>query len=143
MPSRGRAFPVLHCISTQDFDPSGTRPEPGLPKGFLPVDPEVAAIARGDVPGLQRVVDHARFHLFDYTGLAGDPSATLWGEASPTEIPLLDGVRYVVIAPPLFGNRSWDSGFFANFHDALRSRIHPTPLSETELADVLARLPRS
>jgi hypothetical protein len=95
-----------------------------------PVDPQIAAMARGELPGYERATDHARFHLFDYTGLDRHPGATLWGEATPDDIPELDGVRYVLVGPTLFGDRSWDSGFFANFHDALRSRLHVTPLPE-------------
>jgi hypothetical protein len=98
--------------------------------GEDPVEPELAAMARGELASFERAVDHARFHLFDHTGLEGQLSATLWGEASPAEIPSKDGVRYVLVGPPVFGGRSWDSSFFANVHDALRSRLHVSPLPE-------------
>lgn len=88
-----------------------------------PVDPHVTAIATGEVPYREPVTDHARLHLFDWTGLDGHPGATLWSDASPAGIPALDGERVVLVTRPLFGGRSWDGGMFANFHDALRSRV--------------------
>jgi len=88
-----------------------------------PPDPEVCAIARGEQPLTELVSDHARFHLFDYSGLDRHPGSSLWGEASPDSIPMLDGERVVLVGKQLFGSRSWDANFFANFHDALRSDI--------------------
>lgn len=87
------------------------------------LSPEVAAIARGEVALTQSVSDHARFHLFDWSGLDRHPGSSLWGEASPVNIPTLDQERVVLVGAKLFGARSWDAGFFANFHDALRSGL--------------------
>ena len=88
-----------------------------------PPDPEVSAIARGEQPLTELVSDHARFHLFDYSGFDRHPGSSLWGEASPETIPMLDGERVVLVGKKLFGSRSWDANFFANYHDALRSGI--------------------
>lgn len=115
--------------------------------GDDPPDPEVSAIARGEVPLTQRVDDHARFHLFDYSGLDRHPGSSLWGEASPASIPVLDGEHVVILGKKLFGSRSWDADFFANFHDALRSGIRvEAKLSAAEyehwIARVRAQLPK-
>lgn len=91
--------------------------------GDDPPDAEVSAIARGEQPLTELVSDHARFHLFDYSGLDRHPGSSLWGEASPDSIPMLDGERVVLVGKQLFGSRSWDANFFANYHDALRSGI--------------------
>ena len=44
----------------------------------------------------------------------------IWGEGKPTDIPLLDGER-VMLLGPLEIPRSWSIGFFAPLHPALRS----------------------
>lgn len=112
-----------------------------------PPDPEVSAIARGELALTKRIDDHARFHLFDYSGLDRHPGSSLWGEASPASIPILDGERVVLVGKRLFGSRSWDASFFANFHDALVSgirveaRLSPADY-EHWLARVRAQLPQ-
>jgi len=64
-----------------------------------------------------------RLHLFDHSGFDRHPGSSLWGEASPDTIPMLDGERVVLVGKPLFGSRSWDANFFASYHDSLRSGI--------------------
>lgn len=45
-------------------------------------------------------------------------------DLSPAQLrPLPDGRRVLLLGTPQLGGRSWDSDFFANFHDALRSRV--------------------
>lgn len=95
-----------------------------------PADPEVVGIATGELPLRHAVHDHQRFRFDDWTGLATETTFApgLGGflpvDLSPAQIrPLPDGRRVVLIGTPLFGGRSWDAGFFANVHDALRSRV--------------------
>jgi len=108
-----------------------------------PVDPEVAAVARGERPMLRRVEDHARFHLFDYTGSDRHPGSSLWGEASPSRVAVFGDERIVLVGAKLFGARVWDGGFFANIHDALRSEVRiEATLSPAEHAAWLQRLPK-
>lgn len=47
----------------------------------------------------------------------------VWGEMKPTEIPILNGERIVLLGP-LEVPRSWYIGFFAPLHPALRSSVH-------------------
>lgn len=109
--------------------------------GDDPPDPEVSAIARGELPLTKRIDDHARFHLFDYSGLDRHPGSSLWGEASPENVPSLDGERVVLVGKKLFGSRSWDADFFANFHDALVSGLRiEAPLSPADYEHWLARV---
>jgi hypothetical protein len=49
-------------------------------------------------------------------------STWVFGEGVPAAIPELDGQRIIILGPSLLASRSWDSNFFANIHDALRSR---------------------
>lgn len=94
-----------------------------------PTDPEVLAVARGESAPTQALPDHARFHFATWGGLntdggmAGVDFASWIGvEASPADIPPFDGAPVVLVGPMVLGSRSWDSNFFANVHDALRSR---------------------
>jgi len=106
-----------------------------------PMSPEMGAIARGELPLTERVSDHARFHLFDYSGLDRHPGSSLWGEASPASIPTLENERVVLVGSKLFGSRSWGAEFFASFHDALRSGIRvEARLSAADYEQWLARV---
>lgn len=114
--------------------------------GDDPPDPDVSAIARGELALTTNISDHARFHLFDYSGIDRHPGSSLWGEASPATIPMLDGEHIVLVGRKLFGSRSWDAAFFANFHDALLSSVRVEARLgaadyEHWLARVRARLP--
>jgi hypothetical protein len=105
-----------------------------------PVDSEVVGVARGESPHTRQLFDHARFHFSAWTGLKadgsfkGDPINSMLHfpvEVSPAAIPRFEGTRILLIDPVVTGSRSWDSGFFANIHDALRSRA--------EVVEVLTR----
>ena len=52
----------------------------------------------------------------------------------------------MLIGPPLLGSRVWDSNFFANIHDALRSRVEVVEVLPPELVaiwlDRIKRVPR-
>ena len=92
-------------------------------------DPEVVAVAKGESAPTLALADHARFHFATWSGLTAD--GTLAGidlgswigvEALPADIPAFDGTPVVLVGPMVLGSRAWDSNFFANVHDALRSR---------------------
>jgi len=119
-------------------------------KGWLPakaVDPRILAVATGETPAQSVLKDYQRFHFHDWSALRSDGSlcndlrSTIWGEGSPREIPCHEGSPIVLVGPPLLGGRSWDSGFFANIHDALRSRAEVmAQLSVTEVDNALAKI---
>lgn len=94
-----------------------------------PLDDAVIAVARGEVPHTQHLHDSARFHYCAWFGLQANGEldgmnigSWLPVDYDPGAIPLFDGVPVVLIGPKVLGSRSWDSNFFANIHDALRSR---------------------
>ena len=103
-----------------------------------PVDADVMAVATGATPATGVLTDHARFHYNNWLGLTADGQLDAlrfgtWpgvGE-SPADIPPFQGVRVLLVGPTAFGSRGWDSNFFANIHDALKSR-----------AEVVEMLPR-
>jgi len=96
-----------------------------------PLDPRVVGVAAGDIPHRELVTDHERFHFASWQRIAHPPttaqdSLASWlpVDASPRDIPALaDGRRVVYLGPRIVAKRSWDSNFFANIHDALRSRV--------------------
>jgi hypothetical protein len=88
-----------------------------------PADPRVAAVAHGRYPD-EELSDHERWGVHDATGIQADGTTggvagLLWGEASPYTIPVVDGVRVILLGRPLFGARSWDVNLIASPHDAL------------------------
>lgn len=106
-----------------------------------PVDPELLALATGTQRYDGPHTDHARFHVATGFGIDRDVAATVWGEGSPADVPAIDGVRYLVVGPTMFGGRAWDAGFFANFHDALRPRLRIVrALAADEVDAAVARL---
>lgn len=112
-----------------------------------PLDPELLAVATGEAPHERLHQDEQRFH-FHHLGAVEpggavrfDLGSTIWGEASPREIPLHRGRAVVILGPPILGGRSWDSNFFANIHDALRSRVEVlAQLGPREVDEALANL---
>jgi hypothetical protein len=103
-----------------------------------PADPEVVAAATGEAMPALVLPDYARLHFQTWNGL--NPDGTLSGmnlaswigvEVSPADIPACDGAPVVLVGPTVVGSRGWDSNFFANIHEALRSRA--------EIVEVLPR----
>lgn len=99
--------------------------------GYLvgePPDEQLVRVARGEVPHAQQLFDSAQFHYCSWQGMKANGELGIaintWLEVggSPNYIPTFDGVPVVLIGPKVLGSRSWDSNFFANIHDALRSR---------------------
>ncbi|MDY3553241.1 hypothetical protein R5W24_002335 [Gemmata sp. JC717] len=90
------------------------------------LDDAVVAVATGERPHEELLTDHARFNFAPWYADPADGVSSLVAlpvEGSPSDIPQLDGQRVVLLGPPAFASRSWDSNFFANIHDALRSRV--------------------
>jgi hypothetical protein len=114
-------------------------------------DPDVIAVARGERAPQQVLPDHARFHFATWRGLdarASAPNDVLasWVpvEASPRDIPAFEGTPVLLIGPNLLGSRGWGSDFFANIHDALRSRVEVVEvLPQAQVADWLDRIQRA
>lgn len=89
------------------------------------VDEEVIAVATGAAPHERLLSDHARFHFVTWPCSLDNGFDTIIAmpvEETPLCVPALDGQRIVLVGPPLLGGRAWDSNFFANIHDALKSR---------------------
>ena len=106
-----------------------------------PLDDAVVAVARGEVPHTQHLHDSARFHFCAWFGMRanGELDGMNMGSWLPVDydpgaIPLFEGVPVVLIGPKVLGSRSWDSNFFANIHDALRSRAEIVEVLTPEAA---------
>jgi hypothetical protein len=99
--------------------------------GHLPgraIDEQLLGVATGEVPHDKLLTDDARWQFYTWRGLypdgsyaGADMSTWLFVEDPPTVIPEFEGERVVILGPPVLGSRMWDSNFFANIHDALRS----------------------
>lgn len=92
-----------------------------------PPDPEVMALATGEKAPESLLRDEARFHFYPWNAMGADGTLDpilglfLGVEALPQDIPEFEGERILILGPPAFAGRSWDSNFFANIHDSLRS----------------------
>lgn len=76
----------------------------------------VAAAARGEAD--EAVTDRAWWHYGDPRSNTASIGASIWGEASVDDIPVVKGAQVLLLWPPLLGGRSWDSGFFGPPLDA-------------------------
>ncbi|MBD0693524.1 hypothetical protein, partial [Streptomyces sp. CBMA123] len=96
-----------------------------------PQDPEVVALARTESPEGRRLIATGAFNL-----VAPDGS-WLWNEGTPSDIPVLDGVRTLVLEPLPY-ERSWSAGrFIEELPGDLRlERV----LDRAETAERLARM---
>jgi hypothetical protein len=122
-------------------------PEAGMFEGPPPDDTAVG-VASGLIIPQQHVGDEALFHYYDWSAVDGDPgiadlhvAASVWVDGRPADIPEFEGVRVLLLSPPVFGYRGWDSTFFPLFHDALRPRVHVLEtLTAEQVAAWIARL---
>ena len=109
-----------------------------------PLDPEVVGVATGEAPHARLLHDHARFNFVSWSGEVDngiDSLITMPVEETPRYVTALDGQRIVLVGPPVLAGRSWDSNFFANIHDALKSRAEIVEvLSEAEVRRWLERI---
>lgn len=108
-----------------------------------PLDEEVVAVARGEAAPTHVLTDHARFHFSPWYELTSDDPfvgsigaiVALPVDGNPAGIPEFHGVPVVLIGPKVFGSRQWDNGFFANIHDALKSRAEIIEVLPPERVD--------
>ncbi len=91
-----------------------------LPGGRAP-DNAVTAACRGK--GMQTVNDQAFWHYGDPYCATPSLQGSVWGEATVRSLPVVEGVRVLLLWPPLLATRSWDSGFFGPHLEALPSDI--------------------
>jgi hypothetical protein len=119
--------------------------------GMLPgprANRKVIATAKGDIPHDRLITDSAVWHYYTWAGLLPDGTlattpVTPWilGEQTPREIPHFEGDRLILLGPPIVASRGWDSSFFTNLHDALRSKVEVVEiLSADEVALRLRRI---
>jgi hypothetical protein len=67
--------------------------------------------------------DSAWWHYQDGFASKPDFMNSLWAEWSLSDVPELDGVKVLVLWPPILGGRHWDSSFFGPALDAAPPRV--------------------
>jgi hypothetical protein len=109
-----------------------------------PVEAEVLGVATGETAPERLVNDYARWQFYNWTGLrpdgslgGADMSTWLFVEDEPEAIPEFEGQRVVILGPSVLGMRMWDGNFFANIHDALRSRAGVVEVLTAEQVSLL------
>ena len=126
----------LHTLLAAHLIPMLPAPRRGLLRRpdatALPDPPTPAMVAAADGSG-----DHSpaggitgQFNLVDATG------SWIWNEGRPDEIPLVDGVR-VVVLDPLPYERGWNAG---RAYPLLRATVHVVPLTTDEARFRLSRV---
>ena len=103
------------------------RDSPGLPAAPTPAM-LAAADGSGDLAPAGGLT--GQFNLVDGVG------AWIWNEGRPDEIPLIDGVRVIVLDPPPY-QRGWDSG---RAYPLLCASVEATPLPNDEARMWLSRI---
>jgi hypothetical protein len=109
------------------------------------VSPSAAAIARGLGPQTSDETIVGAWNLYTFRGLRGgslpeadDTGASdvwIWNEGTPSDIPLLDGHRVILLGPPGY-ERSWAAQrTFPN----LPATLNATPLEASEVDEWLTR----
>lgn len=102
-----------------------------LPGGHVPQSP---------LPSVENA-DSAWWHYGHALSPKPDLLASIWGEASPKDIPVIDGEQIVLLWPPLLKQRSWDASFLGCELAAMPAMVNlGDPLSEQEAAELLDRL---
>jgi hypothetical protein len=105
---------------------------------------KVIATATGEMPHDRLITDTSVWQYASWTALRPNgtlASETIAGEVSPREIPIFEGDRVVLLGPPLPAARGWDSSFFTNLHDVLRSKVEVVEiLSADEVSLRLRRI---
>jgi hypothetical protein len=91
-------------------------------------DPDLLAAARSGKSG--ESADSAWWHYGRGDAPVRSLDSTIWGEGSPDEIPVVDGMQVILLWPPLLQHRGWDSSFFG-----------PSIQSAPASVELLERLP--
>ncbi|MDB5346517.1 MAG: hypothetical protein JWP89_4894 [Schlesneria sp.] len=81
----------------------------GLVPGTKTTPRNVVAVARGE--STHAVTDVAWWHYGRGDVPEANFAASVWGEGSPDQIPVVNGVQVLLLWPPIMGGRSWDGGF--------------------------------
>jgi hypothetical protein len=89
--------------------------------GGRPNDDAISAACRGK--GMRAVHDQAFWHYGDPYCSTPSLQGSVWGEATVRSLPAIEGVRVLLLWPPLLATRSWDSGFFGPHLEALPADI--------------------
>lgn len=98
---------VTHCFHL--FSLVQTAIGQRLPGGREP-NPEVRAACRGQTS--RRVHDEAWWHYGDPYCPIATLQGSIWGETLVQTLPIIDGVRVMLLWPKLLASSTWDSGFF-------------------------------
>jgi hypothetical protein len=105
---------------------------------------QVCLAARGEHETTQQMSDNGVYTYLVWDGLLPDgkvnPIALAWGEMMPSELPRFQGVPILLLTSggPA---RSWDGGFFASLHEALRSSVDiEQVLDNAEVEDWIGRI---
>lgn len=77
---------------------------------------DVIAVAKGEM--FEDVNDSAWWHFGPGDCPKPDLSASVWGEAMPDTIPVIDGQRVLILWSPLLQGRGWGGGFFGPYLQA-------------------------
>lgn len=85
------------------------------------VSEEAVAIARGERDG--DTSDSAWWHYGPGTVPEANLVASIWGEASPDQIPVIDGEQVILLWPMQVGSRSWTGSFFTPRIEAAPARV--------------------
>jgi hypothetical protein len=148
-PTHGRGFLVALDGIVGNFDLHALLAAALIPLGIAGEGnpPEVVARIRGDASDSPRDYVAGSYNL--YTARAagfdlGDPRAApvgtwIWGEGLPRDVPMVDGVRTVLVGPPAY-SRTWSIG---RTFSALPARIDVArELAADEYRETLARIAR-
>lgn len=92
-----------------------------MPGGRMP-DRAIAASARGQETE-QHASDTAWWHYGDPRSTTADPTTSIWGELPIGSIPVMNGEQVILLWPPLFASREWDTGFFDPHLEAMPSDV--------------------
>lgn len=104
---------------------------------------EVLESARGTAQ--HEVTDVAWWHYGRGDVPKADIHASVWGELSPDQLPLIDGQQVLLLWPAILKQREWDSGFFYPFLSAASPKIEfvrPLTVEEVETWWNRLQLPR-
>ncbi len=77
------------------------------------ISQDLMEVATG--PAMHDVTDAAWWHYGDGTSSEANILASIWGELSPTTIPMINSQQIMLLWPPLLSSRQWDGNFFRPF----------------------------
>ena len=80
-----------------------------LPGARTP-DPHVVAVARGQISDV--AYDEAWWHYGNPHSPTPNLMASIWGEGVVDDIPIINGVRCILLWSMIMGSRGWDGNFF-------------------------------